>query len=105
MQTPNGVVKEKVAWLKEHIRARVAAGDTEWAERFLFCVTGQRALKASTQLRVCQSHDALCRAHTCSNGLDLPATHQTPPVDVKDKRERFIKNLEITMAESGFSMG
>ena len=105
VQTPNAVVKEKVAMLKAHLRERVAAGDAAWAERFLFCVTGQRALKASTQLRVHLSPDGLCRAHTCSNVLDLPGTHQTPPLDVADKRERFIRNLEMTMAESGFSMG
>jgi hypothetical protein len=100
----HAVVAEKVRYIKEHLRERIAAGDADWAERFLFCVTGQRALKASSTLTVCASGDALCRAHTCMNTLDLPTTHETPPLDVADRRERCIRNLEMTMAEAGFSM-
>jgi hypothetical protein len=93
----NAVVMEKVGFLKVYIKERA---DKDWLELLLLCVTGQRNLFAGSKIVIHSIGGVLCVAHTCFNTLDIPSTHLTPPLDIADPAERFIKNLEITMAQA-----
>jgi len=93
----NAAVMEKVGFLKAYIKERA---DKDWLELLLLCVTGQRNLFAGSKIVIHSIGGVLCVAHTCFNTLDIPSTHLTPPLDIADPAERFIKNLEITMAQA-----
>jgi len=110
----NAVVREKVEYLKEHILDPAKSSDT-WLEDFLFCVTGLKALTdaAESHINIIGHGGPFCSARTCFRTLAIPNHHDTPPYPEPNERgktdkvhlvDRFIKNLEITMFEKGFSM-
>jgi len=93
----NAVIIEKVQFLQRYILEKAS---TAWLENLLLCVTGQRNLNAGTNIKIGVTAGVLCGAHTCTNTLDIPNTHATPPLTEMDVYSRFIQNLNITLAHS-----
>lgn len=111
------IVEEKVGYLKAYI-LDARQSTEEWLERFLFCVTGSRSLLDDIVIRIESHGGETCQARTCFYTLVVPNHHRTmyrledgelerhPELDPSriSNYERFIRNLEITMADHGFSM-
>jgi hypothetical protein len=91
------VIFKKVDFLKDYILNRAS---TQWLENFLLCVTGQRNLNAGTRINIGMTTGDFCCSHTCTNTLDIPRHHETPPLGVVDLSSRFIQNLEFLLAQS-----
>ncbi|MBF8263256.1 MAG: hypothetical protein HW387_921 [Parachlamydiales bacterium] len=92
------VVRQKVTWLKAHI----TSPDTpqKWVENFLFAITGQRSLTPKTKIKVKDSSDNMCKAHTCFQQLEVPTTHTnigSRDVAQCPDQQKFLKNLQILM--------
>ncbi len=94
-------VRKKIQYLKEHIADPTTTLD--WLKKFVFCVTGQTTLIASSKINIQPvATRGYCIAHTCFNSLDVPNTHQTPPLHVLDQKQKFLLNLEATMQDISF---
>jgi len=91
------VIFKKVDFLKDYILNRAS---TQWLENFLLCVTGQRNLNAGTRINIGMTTGDFCCSHTCTNTLDIPRIHETPPLDVVDLSSRFLQNLDFLLAQS-----
>ena len=93
----NSVIIAKVGYLTDYILKRAS---TQWIENFLVCVTGQRNLNAGTHINIGMTTGLYCCSHTCTNTLDIPRTHETPPLAEASLYLRFIQNLEFLLAQS-----
>ncbi|MBF8263253.1 MAG: Uncharacterized protein HW387_918 [Parachlamydiales bacterium] len=92
------VVRQKVTWLKAHI----TSPDTpqEWVERFLFAITSQHSLTPETQIKILDSSDNACKAHTCFQQLEVPTTHtDIGTIDVAQcpDQQKFLNNLQLLL--------
>lgn len=86
------IIRDKIDYLKEHIRDPETT--MKWLGDFVFFVTGQRTLVASSKIKINPvSGRGYCAAHTCFKTLDVPMTHNTPPLNVIDHKLKFIANL------------
>lgn len=100
------VIRQKVEWLKAHILDENTP--QEWVERFLFTVTGQKALSSASKINISVANDSKCFAHTCFNRLDVPTTHTDVGSDEgshPDNRAKFFNNLALNMSVSGYDAG
>lgn len=95
----NAELIQKVEWLKNKISHEFEIDDSSWIKRFLICVTGQPVIPAG-HISIRGIDGFVCKAHTCTNVLDVPISLDTPHiVDASlSDQERFIRNLEITMS-------
>ena len=103
----NQVVEEKVQFLKEIIREKFESGDTEWIKKLLVCITGESSIKANTNITFLGCRGALCMAHTCFSQLEIPREYTRNSTDsletLEGRKSTFLRNLEYTMAETGYT--
>ncbi|MCX6990197.1 MAG: ankyrin repeat domain-containing protein [Chlamydiae bacterium] len=93
LTSANPVVIQKLAWIKEKITSELADPEKIWIKRFLKAVTSQAVMPAGS-LKISDSSDTMCHAHTCFSKLDLPIGGTS--------KEVFFERLELLMAEVGF---
>lgn len=98
-QGNNPQVLEKCQWLREKITEESDKKDSTWIKDFLTCVTAQPALPDGI-IKINGIGGVFCTAGTCSNVLNVPVSNETPHIKENhlSPKERFLKNLEITMA-------
>lgn len=98
-------IAQKFEWIKEKIAEEFEIEGSTWVQRFLFCVTGQPVLPAGS-LIFRGTTEAICIAHTCFCTIDLPRGE--PSCTAADAglspKEKFIKNLEITMSVTDYGI-
>jgi len=105
----NSVVRQKTEILKDAI-LNPGATTEKWIEDFLYCVTGWRVLVPGDVIRIDGHGGVFCVARTCFKILEIPNHFDTPPFDEPGtsnpltNEQRFMRNLEITMAEKTFSL-
>jgi hypothetical protein len=96
----NSVVIEKIEFLKHHINT---VANDEWLQKFLVCATGQANLTAASRIIIIPTGGVMCAAHTCTNTLEIPNSHDTPPLDEQDHYKKFILSLEMLIECVDFS--
>ncbi len=99
-------VQQKISWIKNKIASEIVKPDSTWVKRFLKCITGQPVIPAKEIVIRGISYGNFCRAHTCNNTLDVPFGLDTPHIrnETFSDEERFIANLELTMAHTSFEI-
>ena len=94
--------QQRIEWLKEIIREKSAAGNTEWLEKFLVFMTGTGSITTATKLNfkpnAATGHTKdYFNSHTCFNQLEIPLTAAT------DTKAPFINLLELSMETPTFT--
>jgi hypothetical protein len=98
------VVAQEITYIQNKIREEASIPDSTWIERFIYCVSGSRAMSPNFKIIVNGSSDEAVRVHTCFNTIDLPITHTASHIDDPSLSDeaRFIRNLEITMSQTNY---
>ena len=102
------ILQTKVEWLRQTIKDPNTTED--WIKKLIYSVTGQSVVTLNTEIKIVQSMDNTCSAHTCFNQLAIPVTHTdfgTSPRDLPNTtdRQKFINNLNLLLATgSDFQM-
>ncbi|MBS0585437.1 MAG: hypothetical protein JSR76_03940 [Verrucomicrobia bacterium] len=79
-------------------------GGIAWLERFVYCVTGKRAMTAETKiyLQPMRTGGSIPIAHTCSSTMEIPVERARNERHTRETFERALEEL-LALANSGYT--